>query len=461
MHDLNLTNRWTVAAASALALGMTFIDQTALNTALPTIGRQLHLSSCGLHWIINAYLLALTVFLILGGKLGDRLGKKILFLAGVSLFGLASLGSAIAPTGFWLIVSRVMQGLGGALMLPNSTAITLSIFPDDMRGKVMGTLLSFTSIFLIFGPFLGGFLTQYASWRYVFVLNIPLSLASIVLMLYYGPHFPPNKTKLIDWFGFILLAITLFLFVFGFMQGSNQNGLLTIVVSFILGALFFIAFLWHESHHEMPFVELTLFKNGAFNRATFIYSGTQMVFMINVFIAIYIQTVLGYSPMVAGIFSILSLSPVMLLSRFAGRLRDQHGPRLPMQLGLLSLILGTVWLTCTFWTYNIFLIFPGTFGFSMAAPFIFGNAMTTAVTAVEPRFRSLVAGITSCCRQLGATLSMAILSMIMSYAYHNPSATLQAAHHTYMLALTVAALVTLAIAIICYSVSIKLPIKKT
>lgn len=164
----DIKTRWKVAAACALSIALTFIDQTAVNIALPSIQNQLQISVSYLHWVFNAYLLTLAMFLLLGGNLGDRYGNKNIFIAGVSLFALASAACALSPNGLMLIIGRAIQGFGGALMLPNSSAIVIGSFPDNMRGKVMGTLISFTSIFLILGPVLGGVLSQYLSWRYVF-----------------------------------------------------------------------------------------------------------------------------------------------------------------------------------------------------------------------------------------------------------------------------------------------------
>ncbi len=496
----DIKTRWKVAAACALSIALTFIDQTAVNIALPSIQNQLQISVSYLHWVFNAYLLTLAMFLLLGGNLGDRYGNKNIFIAGVSLFALASAACALSPNGLMLIIGRAIQGFGGALMLPNSSAIVIGSFPDNMRGKVMGTLISFTSIFLILGPVLGGVLSQYLSWRYVFWINLPVTIVSIFMMAKYGPKPIKNTKEKIDWLGFGLTTSWLFALVFSLME-STEYGWKSPLIIFMLCAavVLFVLFIKHQSNKQNPFVDLLLFRNKVFRSAAFLYAGIQMVFIINVFFPIYTQRVLGLSPALAGILAIPSSLPIILLSRFAGRLRDTYGPRLPMMIGFSLLTIGNVWLCLTFWTYNIYLILLGSMCFTSAAPFIFGNANTTALSVVDAKIRGIAAGVTASCRQLGGTISMAVLGTFIVYirdssahyflqtqassinklhpaiisdylagnerainlVQHFPPALksliLEGAQHAYMLAVTVAGVLTTLISLICLVVATRLP----
>lgn len=463
MNDLATKHRWIIVTGCTLAFGMTFIDQTALNVALPSMQQDLHLSSSGLHWVVNAYLLVLAVLLILGGNLGDRIGKKQIFLLGTFLFGLSSLCCALAPNGMALIASRVLQGIGGALMIPNGTAISLSLFPDNMRGRVMGTMMSFMSLFLILGPFVGGALTQYLSWRYVFWLNIPVALSSILITTRFCPILAANRERKIDWYGFVMLTASIFFIVFALMQGADDGWVSTeIIGSFVLGTLLMAVFIRHGLQYPHPFVELKLFKSGIFNRAVFIYAGTQFIFMSNVFMPIFMQRVLGFTPMMAGLLSIISMMPIMLLARFAGGLRDRYGPRLPMSIGLVALTTGVIWLAATLHTHNIYIIFPGTFGFALAGPFVFGNANTAALTSVPQHYRSTASGVSACCRQIGATLGMAVIAAVITDVGGTQLSAASMSHlgiqdHAYTFGLSAALALTAVIALFCLLLARGLP----
>lgn len=462
MPNIDTKTAWKVATASALCLGMTFVDQSALNVALPSIQTALHLSTSLLHWVVNAYLLTLTIFVVMGGNLGDRLGKKEIFILGTTLFGLSSFCCAMASTGVSLVVWRAFQGIGAALMMPNSSAITLSVFPDDMRGKVMGTLLSFASLLLMIGPILGGILSEYLSWRYIFWINIPLVVVSIAMMSRYAPQFDCNKEKDIDWVGFVLLTLWLFGLVFALMQSVDWGFGSSVIVGSLLGsALCFCVFVVYELKQSHPFIQLRLFQKGTFYRSVFVYAGAQMIFMLGVFIPIYTQRVLGFSPAMAGLLTMPSILPMLFFSRFAGRLRDQYGPRLPMKVGFLILAIGNAWLLLTFWTQHFYWVFIGMMSFAGGAPFIFGNANATALVSVPEKMRGAAAGVTNCCRQLGGTVSMAVLgSVIVMVEMHLPHVTPVNAKNAYSIAISVAAAITTAIAIVCYFVGAKLPVKE-
>jgi len=499
MNSNTLKTSWRIAAASGLAMALTFIDQTAVNVALPSIQKNLQISTNLLHWVINAYLLTLAMFLVLGGKLGDRHGNKNIFTIGIFLFALASLCSAISINGITLILSRALQGIGSALMIPNASALVINAFPDNMRGKVMGTLLSFTSIFLILGPLFGGFFSEYISWHYIFWINLPICLISIFLIIKYAPRTVNNIKNKIDWLGFGLMSGWIFSLVFSLMQVGNYGWQSLFILSLLsLAAIFFILFILHGKKQN-AFISLQFFQNKTFNFAVFLYTGIQIVFMLNVFLPIYSQRILGFSPFIAGLLAAPSIMPVLLLARFSGRLRDTYGPRRPIVIGFLFLLSGSLWLCFAFWSYNIYLILLGSMCFSAAAPFIFGNANTTALSVIQPENRGIAAGISSCCRQLGGSISMAVLGSLITYitsmaathfihshiALHHEinleqvlgflsdskkalqtiqhlsgtkhAMLIQTSHYAYTVALTTAGILTALISAICFFVALRLP----
>jgi MFS family permease len=194
--------KWWILLAMSSSLALVFIDQTALAVALPAIQRELNLSNSLTQWVINAYLLALSAIILFGGKIGDRLGHKRTFLAGVIVFISASILSALAESGAWLITARAIQGFGAAFMMPSTNALVTNAFPKQERGKALGIYIALATIFLALGPLLGGFLTQVFSWRAVFWINFPIALISIILAVSSVPTWQRLEKLNIDYLHF-------------------------------------------------------------------------------------------------------------------------------------------------------------------------------------------------------------------------------------------------------------------
>src|SRR3990167_5036376 len=210
MPNITQSNRkWWILIAMAAALSVVFLDQTAISVILPPIQKDLSTSRVMLQWVINAYLLSLAAIVIFGGKLGDVFGHKRTFLAGISLFFLSSISCAIAPSSIWLVVSRAIQGMGGAFMIPVTGVMLAHAFDESERGRAMGLYVAVASIFLSLGPVLSGLLSHYLSWRWIFWINVPMSLISIFLTIIAVPARENHResSKPLDWFGFIAFSI--------------------------------------------------------------------------------------------------------------------------------------------------------------------------------------------------------------------------------------------------------------
>lgn len=326
--------RW-VLAATVLGSGMAFIDATIVNVALPTMGRQLQLGFAGLQWTVNAYALTLSALLLLGGSLGDRFGRRRVFVIGVIWFAIASLACGLAPTGSVLIAARALQGVGGALLTPGSLAIIESAFVSEDRSAAIGAWSGLGGVATAAGPLLGGYLVQAVSWRLAFLINPPIAAFVAWVATRHVPESRgPNFAHHIDVRGAALAALGLGLVVLALTQGPRDGWPASEIVSLITGVVALAAFVAVELRSPMPMLPLGVFRVRQFtvtNLVTLIVYGALGASLF--LLPIQLQRVVGFSPLAAGA-SVLPVTLVMLLlSARVGRLAQRIGPRLPMALG--------------------------------------------------------------------------------------------------------------------------------
>ena len=325
------TGRW-VLFATILASSMAFIDGSALNVALPALQRDLGASGADLLWIVNAYALMLAALLLVGGALGDRFGRKRVFMLGIGLFAGASLICGFAPSTGLLITARALQGIGGALMVPGSLSIISSSFGPGERGKAIGTWSSFSTITTLVGPTLGGILADRGLWRAVFFINIPLALAAIAALVIKVPETRnPNAPRQLDYLGAALATIGLAGLTFGLLQGwGSPQALLPLLV----GVLALAGFVFAEARSTHPMVPLGLFRNRTFagtNLMTLFLYGA--LYGVLFFLPLNLIQIQGYNPLYAGLAGLPTSILLALLSRRTGRLADAIGPRIPLTVG--------------------------------------------------------------------------------------------------------------------------------
>ena len=326
--------RW-VLAATVLGSGMAFIDATIVNVALPTMGRQLQLGFAGLQWTVNAYALTLSALLLLGGSLGDRFGRRRIFVIGVIWFAIASLVCGLAPNGTVLIAARALQGVGGALLTPGSLAIIESTFVPEDRSAAVGAWSGLGGVATAVGPLLGGYLVQAVSWRLAFLINPPIAaFVAWVGMRHVPESKGPSSDHHIDLGGAALAALGLGLVVLALTQGPRDGWPAAEMVSLVAGAFALAAFVAVELRSPMPMLPLSVFRVRQFtvtNLVTLIVYGALGASLF--LLPIQLQRVVGFSPLAAGA-SVLPVTLVLLLlSARVGRLAQRIGPRLPMALG--------------------------------------------------------------------------------------------------------------------------------
>jgi EmrB/QacA subfamily drug resistance transporter len=332
-----------VLLATVLGTGIAFLDTTVVNVALPTIGEDLDAGIASLQWVVNAYTLTLSGFLLLGGSLGDHFGRRRVFVAGVVWFAVASLLCGLAPSAEALIAARTLQGIGGALLTPGSLAIIEASFRREDRGPAIGAWSGLGGVAAAVGPFLGGWLVQAVSWRLIFLINLPLAAVVVWASVRHVPETrDPGASGRLDWVGAALAAAGLAGVVYALTDGPAQGWTSPPILGAALGGVAALAaFLAWERRTRSPMLPLDLFASRQFSAAnvvTFVVYGALggSLFLM----PIQLQRVVGYSPLASGIALVPITVVLLALSAWAGRLAARIGPRLPMTLGPLLVAAG-------------------------------------------------------------------------------------------------------------------------
>jgi EmrB/QacA subfamily drug resistance transporter len=322
-----------VLVATILGSSMAFIDSSAVNVALPIIQRELNATAANVQWVVEAYALFLSALILVGGSLGDRFGRRRIYALGISIFILASIGCGLSPNILLLIIARAFQGIGGALLVPGSLAIISASFDGSQRGKAIGTWSGFTSVTSVIGPALGGLLVQIASWRWVFLLNVPLAVIVLVILFWRVPESRDMQISGgLDRWGTLLATLGLGGVVFGLIEaGSSGLGNPLALSTFIGGLIILGVFIFVEAHSPSPLVPLHLFRSSDFsgtNLLTFLlYAATGAATYFLPFNLIQVQ---GYSSVAAGAALTPFAITMFLLARWTGGLMKRFGAKLPL-----------------------------------------------------------------------------------------------------------------------------------
>ncbi len=404
--------RW-VLLATVLGSGLAMLDSTVVNIALPTISRDFDAGLSSLQWVVNAYTLTLAGFLLLGGALGDRFGRRRAFLTGVVWFAGASLLCSIAPNTEVLIAARALQGVGAALLTPGSLAILEASFVPDDRAAAIGVWSGLGGIMTAIGPFLGGWLVESASWRWIFVINLPFAAVVLWAGIRHVPeskndHAPPG----LDVLGAVLTIVGLAGVIAGLTSGPEQGWTSPEVLVPLVGGLAVLAgFLVVEQRSPHPLVPLGIFKSAQFSAAnlvTFVvYAALAGAFFL---LPIQLQTVVDFSPIASGA-ALLPVTVVMLLgSARAGRLATRIGPRIPMSLGPIIAGCGLMLLTRvdaggTYWVD----VFPGIIVFACGLTLTVAPLTATVLGAAPEEFAGVASAVNNDVARTAGLIAIAVL----------------------------------------------------
>jgi EmrB/QacA subfamily drug resistance transporter len=407
--------RW-VLAATVLGSGLAFLDATVVNIALPTIGRELDAGLAGLTWTVNAYTLTLASFILLGGSLGDRLGRRRIFVAGVLWFATASVLCGLAPNVETLVAARALQGVGGALLTPGSLAIIHASFRVEDRGRAIGAWSGLAGIAGAAGPFIGGWLIGVTSWRWIFLINLPLALAVVLIASRHVPESrDPAAARHTDTFGAVLVALGLAALTYGLIAWPEE-GLSDpqVWVALAVGVVAIGGFLAWEATARDPMLPLTIFESAVFsatNAVTFaVYAALGGIFF---WLVLYLQVGAGYSPLAAGL-SLLPVTLIMLaLSPRAGSLAQRIGPRVPMTYGPLLAAIGVAGLVRVGPDASYLVdVLPPVTVFGLGLTLTVAPLTATVLAAVSESRAGVASAVNNAVARVAGLLAVAVLPLL-------------------------------------------------
>lgn len=410
--------RWLGLCALIPGQAMVFLDQTILPVALPTIQAEFHANSISMKWTINAYILALALFVLLGGKLVDAFGARRSFMAATAVFIAASVLCALSPSAAVLIAARWMQGMGAALLLPSCATLVFLIFSKNSRGKAMGLNTSVSSIFLILGPLVGGFITQHYTWHWLFLINVPLGLIGIFLAPHLLPD-SPRKALSIDFPGLCWFIMAALGWVVWLMQAPIIGWTSPVIMWLpIMGTVASLLLVRRERCAAHPYLNLRLFAYSTFRATTISLASAAAILMLGVLWAVYFQQTLGFSPSESGLLTFASALPVIFMAPIGGALSDRYGPRLPISLGFICMMAGLA-IMGIYSSVSTPLLVVGLFMFGVGVPMIMTPSYSAGLGSIPPSKVGAGSGMLSTTRACMSTLSLAVITAIYSNATYN------------------------------------------
>jgi EmrB/QacA subfamily drug resistance transporter len=415
-------NPWMVLLVVSLGFFMTLLDLTIVNIAIPNMITKLHASLDDVLWVINAYALVLAVLVITAGRLGDLIGPRIMFMGGVAVFTAASAACGLSPSPGWLIGFRAVQGLGAAMLMPQTLTIITNTFPPERRGAAFGVWGAVAGVATIAGPTLGGLLVTAFDWRWIFFVNLPVGVVVLLITPVIIPDLLLGRRHRIDVPGVLLASAALLAICYGLVEGQKYSwGTITSFISIPLilglGVVLLIAFLVVQklTQEREPLVPFAVFRDRNFSVINWV-SGVLSVGMMGIFlpVTIFLQSVLGFSALKAG----LTLAPASLLSMFvapaAGRLTDKIGGKYILMSGLTLFAGGMGWLAL--------IAHPSSSWQSFLAPLIvagigmggtFAPMVTTAMRDIKPQMAGAASGVLNTVRQVGLVIGTAAVGALL------------------------------------------------
>ena len=408
-----------ILLGTILASGMAFLDGSVVNVAIPTIQEKLHATITGIQWVVNSYMLMLCALILISGALGDRFGRKKVFLYGIIVFVCASFLCSIAHSITILAIFRALQGIGGAMMVPGSLSIINSSFREEVRGRAIGLWSGFAGGISALGPFAGGWLVQTFGWQSIFYINIPIGIIALLLTLRFVPESKNNEATKID----ILGAVSIFLALLGIAYGlitvsavGWQNPF--VLASLALGIIAAILFVLIEMRVKEPLVPFQMLRSslvaGSNLTTFFLYFALSGV---TFFLVLNFQQIQNFSPIIAGLALLPTILIITFLSGFGGTIADKIGPRLPMIVGPSVVALGMFLLIFPGREANYFTQFlPGLLLFGLGMALVIAP-LTKSALHVAGKYSGAASGVNNAVARIAGLLAVALLGAVVVFLF--------------------------------------------
>lgn len=412
-----MERKWWTLIAVCVGMFMLLLDITVVNIALPAIRTSLHASFVDLQWVVNAYALTLAALLLTAGSIADLVGRRLMFVIGLVIFTISSLVCGLSTSALMLNLARAVQGVGGAVMFATSLALIANAFRGRDRGTAFGVYGAVIGAAVAVGPLVGGALTQSAGWEWIFFVNVPIGIAAVFVVLTQVEESRDPGARGVDWIGLITFSGSLFLLVYALAEGNDKGwGSAEIVGALIGSVVLIVAFVVAETLQERPMLDLDLFRRPAFAGASIVaFTLSSSMFAMFLYLTLYIQNVLGFDPLQAG----LRFLPITLISFFVAPLSGRATVRFPIRailgIGLLLVGGGLALMSGLTATSTWLALLPGFIAAGIGIGMINPALASTAIGVVPHQRSGMASGINNTFRQVGIATGIAGLGAIFSH----------------------------------------------
>jgi EmrB/QacA subfamily drug resistance transporter len=408
--------KWLTLAAVSVGLFMIMLDNTVVNVALPSIESDLAADLSELQWIVTGYALTFAALMLVGGKIADAYGRRLIFVVGIVVFTVASLLCGLASSSEMLIGARVLQGAGAALMNPASLSIIAVAFPPRERGTAIGIWAGVSALALAIGPLVGGLITEHLDWSWIFFINVPIGIAGVIASFLLIDESRDETHVRLDLPGLATSALGLFALTYGLIEANTYGWTSArIVGSFVIAAVSFVAFVLLERHQRAPMLPLEFFRNRTYTGAnlTMLLVALAM-FGVFFFVSLYMQNILGYSPVEAGAAFLPMTVLIILVAPVAGKTADHYGSRGLMTGGMVLIAAQLVLFSQAGENASYWQLLPSLFigGIGMACTMTPSAAAATRAVPVDKA--GIGSAVLNSSRQVGGTMGIAIMGAIVA-----------------------------------------------
>ena len=409
-----LDRKWWTLIAVCTATFMLLLDITVVNVALPDIQQSLHASFSDLQWVVDAYSLTLAAFLLTAGVVGDIYGRREVFAGGLVIFSLSSLVCGLSTSPLMLNLARAVQGVGGAVMFATSLALIASAFVGRDRGTAFGIYGAVIGGAVAIGPLIGGAITSGIGWRWIFFVNVPIGVIAVLITFAKIAESKDPRERHIDWVGFVTFSVSLFCLVFALVRGNDLGwGSATTIGLLVAAAVLMVAFFVNERFAGDPMLDLGLFRIPAFVGISIVaFTLAASIFAMFLYLTLYIQDDLGYSPLAAGARFLPLTLLTFVVAFFAGRLTVRVQSRLLLGIGMIFVAGGLLWMSTTHADSTWTVLLPGFILCGIGIGTVNPVLASGAISVVQPQRSGMASGANNTFRQVGIATGIAVLGAI-------------------------------------------------